>query len=307
MGRKKRHSDRYDWEDEEDDLTPESVSAPQKSSPLQSRVAALAKQRKEQENSAKESEQTKKTAPKPEAKKKPERKAKPKNNEPKPPFFVRVTYLITWLTALAFIAACLFVSVISARELFNSANSWLYQKTVFSATIAILFWVYLLQVQYLFLISRRGRQAITSVWIYVGAVIAFVFAAATTAQLTHKQVNWQLIQITLIGAGVWLVGIINKIINNWRQKKLLDLSFAKKADFVPIKWLSLAGWIKKLIAILVFLLILFLTTMDLHKRVETSGEEQSAPQTLESDPQSLDSSTQSLTPLESSLHENHPD
>ncbi|MBR5711296.1 MAG: hypothetical protein IKX40_11110 [Thermoguttaceae bacterium] len=301
MGRKKRHSDRYDWEDEDDDLTPESVSVPQKTSPLQSRVAALAKQRKEQENSAssKESEQTKKTVTKQEPKKKPERKAKPKNNEPKPPFFVRLSYLITWLTALTFIAACIFISAISARELFNSANSWLYQKSVYCATIAILFWVYLLQFQYLFLISRRGRQAITSVWIYVGAVAAFVFAAATTAQLTHKQVNWQLIQITLVGAGVWLVGIINKIINNWRQKKLLDLSFAKKEDFVPVKWLSLTGWIKKLIAILVFFLILFLTTMD----VQTHGansEEQSAPQTLESN-------TQSQMTLESSLHENRPD
>ncbi len=302
MGRKKRHSDRYDWEDEDDDLTPESVSAPQKSSPLQSRVAALAKQRKDQENSAsaKESEQTKKTAPKQEPKKKPERKAKPKNNEPKPPFLIRLSYLITWLTALAFIAACIFISAISARELFNSANSWLYQKTVYSATIAILFWVYLLQIQYLFLISRRGRQAITSVWIYVGAVAAFVFAAATTAQLTHKQVNWQLIQITLVGAGVWLVGIINKIINNWRRKKLLDLSFAKEADFVPVKWLSLTGWIKKLIAILAFFLILFLTTMDVNKQVE-SAEEQSAPQSID------DSNTQSQTTLESSLHENRPD
>ena len=141
MGRKKRHSDRYDWEDEqEQDLTPESVSVPQKSSPLQARVAALAKQRKDQENSAsaKETEQTKKTAPKQEPKKKPERKAKPKNNEPKPPFLVRLSYIITWLTALAFIAACLFISAISARELFNPANGWLYQKTVYSATIAIL-------------------------------------------------------------------------------------------------------------------------------------------------------------------------
>ncbi|MBR5160206.1 MAG: hypothetical protein IKW80_01155, partial [Thermoguttaceae bacterium] len=79
MGRKKRHSDRYDWEDEqEDDLTPQSVE-PQKVSPLQARVAALAKQRKEQENSAngaKSSEQTKKAAPKSEPKKKPERKSK---------------------------------------------------------------------------------------------------------------------------------------------------------------------------------------------------------------------------------------
>ena len=303
MGRKKRHSDRYDWEDEqEDDLTPQSVSVPQKTSPLQARVAALAKQRKEQENpvSVKETEQAKKTASKQEPKKKPERKPKPKNNEPKAPFLVRLSYLITWLTALAFIAVCLLISSISARELFNPDNAWQYQKIVYSATIAILFWIYLLQFQYLFLISRRGRQAITSIWIYVGAVAAFIFAAATAAQLTHRQVNWQLIQITLIGAGVWLVGIINKIINNWRQKKLLDLSFAKKADFVPVKWLSFAGWFKKLFAILFFVLALYLTTMDLYTRVESS-EEQSAPQALD------DSNTQSQTTLESSLHENHPD
>ena len=128
---------------------------------------------------------------------------------------------------------------------------------------------------------------------------ALVFAAAATAKFTHGQVDWLLIKITLIGAGVWLVGIINRVVNNWRQKKLLDLSFAKKTDFVPVKWLSFAGWLKKLVAILIFLLAVYLTTMDFQKRVE-SGEEQSAPQ-------ALDSNTQLPTTLESSPHENHPD
>ena len=130
MGRKKRHSDRYDWEDEqEDDLTPQSVSEPQKASPLQARVAALAKQRKEQENSAsaKGADQTTKTAAKQEPKKKPERKAKPKNNEPKPPFFVRLSYLISWLTALTLAAVCLIGSTVSVREIFNSDNGILNQ------------------------------------------------------------------------------------------------------------------------------------------------------------------------------------
>ena len=302
MGRKKRHSDRYDWEDEQDDdLTPQSVE-PQKVSPLQARVAALAKQRKEQENSAngaKTSDQTKKTAPKSEPKKKPERKSKPKNNEPKAPFFVRMSYLITWLTALALIAVCLLGSIVSVRELIKSANAWRYRDVVYPIAIAFLFVFYLLQFQYLFLIPRRGRQAITSVWIYAGAIVAIIFAAAATAQFTHGEVSWLWIKITLIGAGVWLVGIINKAINNWRQKKLLGLSFAKKADFVPVKWLSFAGWFKKLFAILVFALAVYLTTMDLYKHAETS-EEQSAPQ-------SLDSNTQSQTTLESSLHENRPD
>ena len=302
MGRKKRHSDRYDWEDEqEDDLTPQSVE-PQKVSPLQARVAALAKQRKEQENSAngaKSSDQTKKTAPKSEPKKKPERKSKPKNNEPKAPFLVRISYLITWLTALTLIAVCLLGSIVSTRELIKSVSVWRNRDVVYPIAIAFLFVFYLLQFQYLFLIPRCGRQAITNVWIYAGAIVAIVFAAAATAQFTHGEVNWLWIKITSIGAGVWLVGIINKAINNWRQKKLLDLSFAKKTDFVPVKWLSFAGWFKKLIAILVFVLAVCLTTMDFHKQVE-NGEEQSAPQ-------SLDSNIQLPTTLESSLHENHPD
>ena len=302
MGRKKRHSDRYDWEDEqEDDLTPQSVSEPQKSSPLQARVAALAKQRKEQENpaSAKENEQTAKSAAKQEPKKKPEKKAKPKNNEPKAPFFVRMSYLISWLTALTLIVFCLVGSSVAVREIFNSDNGWLYRYVVYPAAIAFLFWIYLLQFQYLFLIPRRGRQAITRAWIYAGAIAALVFAAAATAKFTHGQVDWLLIKIALVGAGVWLVGIINRVVNNWRQKKLLDLSFAKKNDFVPVKWLSFAGWLKKLIAILIFLLAVYLTTMDFQKRVE-SGEEQNAPQ-------ALDSNTQLPTTLESSPHENHPD
>ena len=303
MGRKKRHSDRYDWEDEqEDDLTPQSVE-PQKVSPLQARVAALAKQRKEQENAAngaKSSDQTKKAAPKSEPKKKPERKSKPKNNEPKAPFLVRMSYLITWLTALTLIAVCLLGSIVSARELIKSVSAWRYRDVVYPIAIASLFVFYLLQFQYLFLIPRRGRQAITSVWIYAGAIVAIIFAAAATAQFTHGEVSWLWIKITLIGAGVWLVGIINQVVNNWRQKKLLDLSFAKKADFVPVKWLSFAGWLKKLFAILVFVLAVYLTTMDFHKQVE-SAEEQSAPQTLD------DSNTQSQTTLESSLHENRPD
>ncbi|MBR6435321.1 MAG: hypothetical protein IKS45_02310, partial [Thermoguttaceae bacterium] len=213
MGRKKRHSDRYDWEDEqEDDLTPQSVE-PQKVSPLQARVAALAKQRKEQENSAngaKSSEQTKKAAPKSEPKKKPERKSKPKNNEPKAPFLVRMSYLITWLTALTLIAVCLLGSIVSVRELIKSANAWRHRDIVYPIAIAFLFVFYLLQFQYLFLIPRRGRQAITSVWIYAGAIVAIVFAAAATAQFTHGEVSWLWIKITLIGVGVWLVGIINK-------------------------------------------------------------------------------------------------
>ncbi len=302
MGRKKRHSDRYDWEDEQEhDLTPQDVE-PQKTSPLQARVAALAKQRKEQESPAsdKGAQQTTKAAAKQEPKKKPERKAKPKNNEPKPPFFVRLSYLISWLTALTLVAVCLIGSVVSAREIFNSENGWLYRYVVYPVAIAVLFWLYLLQFQYLFLIQRRGKQAITRAWIYAGAISALVFAAAATAQFTHGEVNWLWIKITLIGVGVWLVGIINRVVNNWRQKKLLDLSFAKKADFVPVKWLSFAGWLKKLIAILIFLLTVYLTTMDLHKPVETS-EEQSAPQTLD------DSNTQLPTMLESSLHENRPD
>ena len=302
MGRKKRHSDRYDWEDEqEDDLTPQSVE-PQKPSPLQARVAALAKQRKEQENSdsAKETDQTKKNAPKQEPKKKPERKAKPKNNEPKAPFFVRLTYLISWLTALTLVAFCLVGSTVSVREIFKSDNGWLYRYIVYPVAIAFLFWIFLLQFQYLFLIPRRGRQAITRVWIYAGAIAALIFAAAATAKFTHGQVDWLLIKITMIGVGVWFVGIINRVINNWRQKKLTDLSFAKKTDFVPVKWLSFAGWLKKLIAILVFLLTVFFTTMDLYKSPEIS-EEQSAPQTLD------DSNTQLPTMPESSLHENHPD
>ena len=303
MGRKKRHSDRYDWEDEqEDDLTPESVSEPQKNSPLQARVAALAKQRKDQENpaSAKDAEQAQKSVAKQEPKKKPERKAKPKNNEPKAPFFVRLSYLVSWLTALTLIVFCLVGSTVSVREIFNSDNGWIYRYVVYPVAIAFLFWIFLLQFQYLFLIPRRGRQAITRVWLYAGTILAFIFAAATTAQLTHGEVNWQWIKITLIGAGVWLVGIINRVVNNWRQKKLLDLSFAKKADFDPVKWLSIAGWLKKLIAILIFLLAVFLTTMDLHKPSETS-EEQSAPQTLD------DSNTQLPTTLESNPHESHPD
>ncbi len=302
MGRKKRHSDRYDWEDEqEDDLTPQNVE-PQKTSPLQARVAALAKQRKEQESpaSAKENEQTAKSAAKQEPKKKPEKKAKPKNNEPKAPFFVRMSYLISWLTALTLIVFCLVGSSVAVREIFNSDNGWLYRYVVYPAATALLFWIYLLQFQYLFLIPRRGRQAITRVWIYAGAIAALVFAAAATAKFTHGQVDWLLIKITLVGAGVWLVGIINRVVNNWRQKKLLDLSFAKKNDFVPVKWLSFAGWLKKLVAILIFLLAVYLTTMDFQKRVE-SGEEQSAPQALD------DSNTQLPTTLESSLHENHPD
>lgn len=302
MGRKKRHSDRYDWEDEqEDDLAPQSVE-PQKASPLQARVAALAKQRKEQENSAsaKDTDQTKKTAAKQEPKKKPERKAKPKNNEPKPPFFVRLSYLISWLTALTLVAFCLIGSSFSVREIFNSDLGWQYRYVVYPVAIAVLFWFYLLQFQYLFLIQRRGKQAVTCAWIYIGALVALVFAAAATAQFTHGEVNWLWIKITLIGAGVWLVGIINRIVNNWRQKKLIDLSFAKKVDFVPDKWLSFAGWFKKLIAILIFLLAVFLTTMDLYKSPETS-EEQSVPQTLD------DSNTQLPTMPESSLHENHPD
>ena len=302
MGRKKRHSDRYDWEDEqEDDLTPESVSEPQKTSPLQARVAALAKQRKEQETaSGKETEQNKKSPAKQEPKKKPERKSKPKNNEPKAPFFVRLSYLISWLTALALIAVCLLGSIVSLKEIFNTANGWQYRYIVYPVAIAFLFWLYLLQFQYLFLIQRRGKQAVTRAWIYIGALVAFVFAAAATAQFTPGEVNWLWIKITLIGVGVWLVGIINRVVNNWRQKKLLDLSFSKKADFVPVKWLSIASWLKKLIAILIFLLTVYLTTMDLQKSVESS-EEQSAPQALD------DSNTQSQTPLESSLHENHPD
>lgn len=303
MGRKKRHSDRYDWEDEqEDDLTPQSVSASQKASPLQARVAALAKQRKEQENpaSGKSSEQTSKSAAKQEPKKKPERKAKPKNNEPKAPFFVRLSYLISWLTALTLIVFCLVGSTVSVREIFNTDNGWMYRYIVFPVSIALLFWIYLLQFQYLFLIQRRGRQAITRVWIYAGALLAFIFAAAATAQLTHGEVNWLWIKITLIGVGVWLFGIINWVVNNWRQKKLLDLSFAKKADFVPVKWMSFAGWLKKLFAILIFLLAVFLTTMDLYKHAETN-EEQSAPQALD------DSNTQLPTTLESNLHEIHPD
>ena len=300
MGRKKRHSDRYDWEDEqEDDLTPQSFE-PQKASPLQARVAALAKQRKEQENAASAAEQAKKTAPKQEPKKKPERKAKPKSNEPKAPFLVRLSYLITWLTALALIVFCLVGSTVSVREIFNSANGWQYRYIVYPVAIVLLFWLYLLQFQYLFLILRRGKQAITKAWIYAGAIVAIVFAAAATAQFTHGEVNWLWIKITLIGAGVWLVGIINRVVNNWRQKKLLDLSFAKKADFVPVKWLSFAGWLKKLIAILIFLLTVYLTSMDLQKPVETS-EEQSAPQSLD------DSNTQLPTTLESNPHENHPD
>ena len=301
MGRKKRHSERYDWEDEqEDDLTPQNVEPP-KSSPLQTRVAALAKQRKEQENpaSAKENEQTAKSAAKQEPKKKPEKKAKPKNNEPKAPFFVRMSYLISWLTALTLIVFCLVGSSVAVREIFNSDNGWLYRCVIYPAAIAFLFWIYLLQFQYLFLIPRRGRQAITRVWIYAGAIAALVFAAAATAKFTHGQVDWLLIKITLVGAGVWLVGIINRVVNNWRQKKLLDLSFAKKDDFVSVKWLSISGWLKKLVAILIFLLAVYLTTMDFPKRAE-SGEEQSAPQ-------ALDSNTQSQTTLESSLHENHPD
>lgn len=305
MGRKKRHSDRYDWEDEqEDDLTPQNVE-PQKASPLQARVAALAKQRKEQETtneaktSSREAEQTKKSAPKQEPKKKPEKKAKPKNNEPKAPFFVRMSYLISWLTALTLIAFCLIGSTVSVREIFNSDNGWPYSYIVYPAAITFLFWIYLLQVQYLFLIPRRGRQAITRAWIYAGAIAALVFAAAATAKFTHGQVDWLLIKITLIGAGVWFVGIINRVVNNWRQKKLIDLSFAKKNDFVPVKWLSFAGWLKKLVAILIFLLAVYLTTMDFQKRVE-SGEEQNAPQ-------ALDSNTQLPTTMESSLHENHPD
>lgn len=268
MGRKKRHSDRYDWEDEqEDDLTPQSVSVPQKTSPLQARVAALAKQRNGQEKPApvKETEQPKKSVPKQEEKKKTEKKSKPKNNEPKPPFLVRLSYLVTWLTALTFIALCLFVSAVSARELLKASNIGLIQDIVYSATIAILFWVYLIQFQYLFLIQRRGQQAITSVWIYIGAVLAFIFAAAAVAQFTHGELNWQLIQITLVGVGIWLVGKINKAINSWRQKKLMDLSLAKNSDFVPVKWLSTTGWFKKLCAILFFLLTLYLTTMDLYK------------------------------------------
>lgn len=303
MGRKKRHSDRYDWEDEqEDDLTPQSVSASQKASPLQARVAALAKQRKEQENpaSAKDAQQTTKAAAKQEPKKKPERKAKPKNNEPKAPFFVRLSYLISWLTALTLIVFCLVGSTVSVREIFNSDNGWIYSYVVYPVAIAFLFWIYLLQFQYLFLIQRRCRQAITRVWIYAGALLAFIFAAAATAKFTHGQVDWLLIKITLISAGVWLVGMINRVVNNWRQKKLLDLSFSKKADFVPVKWMSFAGWLKKLIAILFFLLAVFLTTMDLYKHAETS-EEQSAPQALD------DSNTQLPTTLESSPHENHPD
>ena len=55
-----------------------------------------------------------------------------------------------------------------------------------------------------------------------------------------------------------------------------------------------------IIAILVFILTVYLTTLDFHNQVETS-EEQSAPQTLD------DSNTQSQTTLESSLHENRPD
>ena len=301
MGRKKRHSERYDWEDEqEDDLTPQNVEPP-KSSPLQTRVAALAKQRKEQENpaSAKENEQTAKSAAKQEPKKKSEKKAKPKNNEPKAPFFVRMSYLISWLTALTLIVFCLVGSSVAVREIFNSDNGWLYRCVIYPAAIAFLFWIYLLQFQYLFLIPRRGRQAITRVWIYAGAIAALVFAAAATAKFTHGQVDWLLIKITLVGAGVWLVGIINRVVNNWRQKKLLDLSFAKKDDFAPVKWLSISGWLKKLVAILIFLLAVYLTTMDFPKRAE-SGEEQSAPQ-------ALDSNTQSQTTLESSLHENHPD
>ena len=301
MGRKKRHSERYDWEDEqEDDLTPQNVEPP-KSSPLQTRVAALAKQRKEQENpaSAKENEQTAKSAAKQEPKKKPEKKAKPKNNEPKAPFFVRMSYLISWLTALTLIVFCLVGSSVAVREIFNSDNGWLYRCVIYPVAIAFLFWIYLLQFQYLFLIPRRGRQAITRVWIYAGAIAALVFAAAATAKFTHGQVDWLLIKITLVGAGVWLVGIINRVVNNWRQKKLLDLSFAKKDDFVSVKWLSISGWLKKLVAILIFLLAVYLTTMDFPKRAE-SGEEQSAPQ-------ALDSNTQSQTTLESSLHENHPD
>ena len=303
MGRKKRHSDHYDWEDEqEDDLTPQSVSEPQKASPLQARVAALAKQRKEQESpaSAKDAQQTTKAAAKQEPKKKPERKAKPKNNEPKPPFFVRLSYLISWLTALTLVAVCLVGSTVSVREIFNSDNGWMYRYVVYPVAITFLFWIFLLQFQYLFLIPRRGRQAITRAWTYAGVIATLVFAAAATAKFTHGQVDWLLIKIALIGVGVWFVGIINRVVNNWRQKKLLDLSFAKKADFVPVKWLSFAGWLKKLIAILIFLLAVFLTTMDLHKPSET-GEEQRAPQALD------DSNTQLPTTLESTLHENHPD
>ena len=159
MGRKKRHSDRYDWEDEqEDDLTPQNVE-PQKTSPLQARVAALAKQRKKPETpaSAKENEQTSKSAAKQEPKKKPEKKAKPKNDEPKAPFFVRMSYLISWLTALTLIVFCLVGSSVAVREIFNSDNGWLYRYVVYPAATAFLFWIYLFQFQYLFLIPRRGR------------------------------------------------------------------------------------------------------------------------------------------------------
>ena len=278
MGRKKRHSDPADWEDEfDDDLTPQTVSSSPKSSPLQAWGGGGGERQKTQEQIDNDANKQKKNAKpdketeltnKPDSKKEKQSKSKSPNpsqpQQPALPLLIRLSCLITWATALTLIAACLLGAVLLTRELFNPDVHWLLRWLVYPAIIAASFWFYLVQFQRLFLVHRYAREAVASVWIYLGATVVFVSTAAETASLTRGLVNWTIIKVILISVVVLLIGILNKTINQWRQNKLIDLSLMEKDSFVPTKLFSKDAWHKKLCALLFFILVVYLTTTDLY-------------------------------------------
>lgn len=281
MGRKKRHSDRADWDDESiDDLTPEPAPQPQRTGPLQARLAALNKQKISEKQSTdkaaaeKKSEKNSESKPAVEAKTQSQAKSKEQSKtknqsktkekkESRSSFTLFLSYMLIWITALTLLAVCLFASCAAARELFNSSNDWLKQYVGYPAALIISFWIYIKQCQYLFLVKRRRAQSLSKLWIYCGAIWAFVFAAMETASLTRGIFNLSALQYTFLGLNVFFVGWLNSAVNSWRQKRLIELKLAQSEDFIPIKLLSRNKWEIKLYILLFYLLFVYLATTDL--------------------------------------------
>lgn len=269
MGRKKRHSDHADWEDESvDDLTPEPVPQQQKTGPLQSRLAALSRQRNSENESKDKAPADKKNERSSEAKPavQPKSKGQSKTKEKKESnssFTLFLSYLLIWTTALTLLVVCLFVSCAVARKLFDPANGWLKQYVVYPSALIISFWIYIKQCQYLFWVKSRRAQSLSKLWIYCGAVWAFVFAALEVACLTRGEFNLSALQSTFLGLNVFFVGWLNSAVNAWRQKRLIELKLAQEEDFIPEKIFSKSKWEIKLYILLFYLLFVYLATTDL--------------------------------------------
>ena len=281
MGRKKRHSDRADWDDDSiDDLTPEPDPQPKKAGPLQARLAALNRQRNSEKESSDKAPADKKserdaepatavqTKSKEQAKKQSQSKSKEQakskeKTESRSSFTLFLSYLLIWTTALTLLAACLFASSAVARKLFAPSNDWIRLYVAYPAAIILSFWIYIKQCQYLFLVKRRRAQSLSKLWIYCGAIWAFVFAALEAACLTRGEFSLSALQSTFLGLNVFFVGWLNSAVNAWRQKRLIELKLAQNEDFIPEKLFSKNKWEIKLYIVLFYLLFVYLATTDL--------------------------------------------